>query len=124
MEQPLKIVKRNYGIADRFSDGTIEIHKKLDYYPELKTALLKHERGHTHSNRVTKKDFIHDMTTNSQVPMKKMIRFLVTTPSAWVQFLPIYYTKRRGWIKDDNLLIFYGVLAGLIGIVSLVAILI
>ena len=43
MMKPLRIIKRGYGIADRYPDGTIEINKHLDDYPDLKMAIIQHE---------------------------------------------------------------------------------
>ena len=61
MNQELKIVYRDYGIADRFPDGTIELNRNLDKYPELKRAIIQHEVKHTNNPRVNKKDLLHHL---------------------------------------------------------------
>ena len=61
MGSKLKIIYRNYGIADRFQDGTIELNENLDKYPRLKRAIIQHEIKHTINTRLNKKDFLHDL---------------------------------------------------------------
>ncbi len=106
-EQKLKIISRGYGIADRFEDGTIELNRHLDKYPELKRALIQHEVKHTNNPKLNKHDFIHDLSTQDQIRTWDMIRFMVRHPFSLVQFLPLYYTKERGLVKDKNLMVIY-----------------
>ncbi len=108
MEQnKLNIVYRNYGIADRFDDGTIELNINLNDYPELKSSLIQHEIKHTNNPKLNKKDFLHDLSTRDKIRIVDLIKFMVRHPLALVQFLPIYYTKKRGLIKDNNLIVVY-----------------
>lgn len=118
MEHPkLNIIYRSYGIADRFSDGTIELNRALDDYPGLKQSILRHEIRHTNNNRFNKKDFIHDLSTPDQVSLGKMLKFMFKHPASLVQFLPLYKTKTRGWVMDINLIIIYSILALISGLV-------
>ena len=105
--QKLKVIYRNYGIADRFEDGTIELNRNLNDYPELKNALIQHEIKHTNNPKLNKKDFLHDLSTQDQIKTWDMMRFMFRHPLSLVQFIPIYYTKERGLIKDKNLMVIY-----------------
>jgi len=118
MEQELKIVYRDYGIADRFDDGTIELNRNLDKYPELKRAIIQHEIKHTNNPRFNKQDLLHDLSTQDQVRTWHMIQFIFKNPKAFMQFVPLYYTKERGWIKDNNLIVIWSffLLISLVGI--------
>ena len=115
MDGQLKIIYRSYGIADRFPDGTIELNKHLDQYPDLKKSLISHEVKHTNRKKLNKQDFIHDLTTTHQISQWQMMKFIVRHPFSLVQFFPIYYTKRRGWLLDVNLVVIYSILAIIIG---------
>ena len=99
----LKIIYRNYGIADRFPDGTIELNKNLDKFPALKASIIEHEVRHTDNPKFNKKDFLHDLTTRHQYSQMQMIKFMFLNPRSFAQFLPIYKSKSRGWIMDKNL---------------------
>lgn len=107
MVKQLKVILRNYGIADRFEDGTIELNRNLNEYPELKRAILQHEIKHTSNPKLNKHDFLHDLSTQDKIRTWDMLRFMFRHPLSLVQFLPIYYTKERGIVKDKNLMIIY-----------------
>ena len=115
--QKLNIVYRNFGIADRFDDGTIELHRGLkeDKFRDLRNSIIKHEIRHTDKPGFTKKDFLHDISTPDQMKTGLLLKFMMRYPSSLVQFLPVYWTKRRGVIVDINLSIIYsavGLIAG------------
>lgn len=107
MTNQITIIKRNYGIADRFNDGTIEINKNLDDYPKLKKAILDHELGHTSKKEFNKSDFIHDLNATKDIDKKELLRFMIKHPKSLTQFLPINYSKKRGLIIDVNMAIAY-----------------
>ncbi len=116
MEQQLNIVYRNWGISDRFNDGTIEINKNLDKYPKLKRAILAHEVDHTNQSGFTRKDFLHDISSPDKVDMFEMMKFVIKHPRSWFQFLPFYYHKQRGLVLDANMIIAYSVIVAMVGI--------
>ena len=116
MMKPLRIIKRGYGIADRYPDGTIEINKHLDDYPDLKMAIIQHEIDHTDNPKFNRRDLIHDITTVDQYSQWRMAMFIIRHPFSLVQLLPIYYTKRRGLIVDLNTLFMWGVLLTLVSV--------
>ena len=115
MVEQFKIIYRNYGIADRFPDGTIELNKHLDEYPKLKASILQHESKHTSNQKFNRKDLLHDMTVIDQYNQWMLIKFMARHPLSLIQLLPLYYTKRRGWIFDQIAAIFWGV--GLLAII-------
>lgn len=114
MNNQIKIVKRDYGIADRFSDGTIEINKNLDDYPKLKKAILDHELGHTTNKEFNKSDFVHDLNSTKDIDKKELLRFMIKHPKSLTQFLPINYSKKRGLIIDVNMSIAYIIIVTII----------
>ena len=109
MDGQLKIIYRNYGIADRFPDNVIELNKHLKKWPTLHKALIQHEAKHTNRKGFTKKDLVHDLSTPNQISTWKMMKFIIAHPFSLVQFVPIYWTKKRGIIIDYNLIIIWGV---------------
>jgi len=102
----MKIVEVPYGIANRFTDGTIEVNKNLKKYPEVYKAILKHELEHT-DDFFTLHDLKHDLNSEHEVDQFQMLKFILRHPLTLVQFLPIFYTKKRGIYYDLNLIIFY-----------------
>lgn len=111
MDKQLKIVYRSFGIADKFPDNTIELNKHLDKYPQLKKSLIEHEIRHTNNMKFNRKDLEHDLATRHQLDTWKLMKFILRHPFSLVQFVPIYYhRKRKGWIVDNNLLIGWVVL--------------
>lgn len=123
-QEPLKIIYRTYGIADRFSDGTVELNIALNDYPELKAAILKHELHHTDNPRFNKKDLLHDINTPDQVKFMHMLKFMLRHPKSLTQFAPLYWTKKRGWIVDWNLVVIYSVVTVIAGSFAIAALVI
>lgn len=115
-EQGLTIIYRNFGIADAFPDGTVELNKHLENYPNLKKALIQHELRHTSEQRFNKKDLIHDLTTMNQIHQWEMVKFMVRHPLSLVQVLPAYYSKERGLVYDKNSIFIWSILLSIIGI--------
>lgn len=121
MTKQLKIVYRDYGIADKFSDGTIEMNKNLNKYPQLKKSILKHELEHSDDEGFTKYDFYHDLSATKDIDKLALLHFITRHPKSLVQFLPLYYSKRRGWIFDMNMTLIYLVMFVLMGGAALLA---
>lgn len=96
------------GIANNFGD-VIELHEGLKEYPELERALLDHERKHTNNPRFNSVDFAHDMMP-TKIKHLQLLKFMIKNPSSFSQFLPIYYTKRWGWVYDKNLIFLYTII--------------
>ena len=116
MKQQINIVYRNWGISDRFNDGTVEINKNLDKYPRLKKSILAHEINHTEEKGFNRKDFLHDISSPDKVDMFEMMKFMVKHPRSWLQFLPFYFHKQRGLVLDANMIIAYVVIGIIIAI--------
>lgn len=91
---------KNWGIGNRFPNYRIELHKKLKTprYLQLHDEILKHEKSHTDSG-YSIKDLGLDCwwVKNSG----RYWEFILTTPSSWVQFLPVYSSKGK-WYLDIN----------------------
>lgn len=100
------------GIANRF-DNRIEIHKKLflPKYKPLFNEIIKHEIEHS-DKWWTFRDLRHDISPFKNKWMYR--KFILTTPSSWIQFSPIYPSQGM-WYLDITLLIFYAVIGGLFG---------
>ena len=118
MKQQLNIVYRDWGISDRFNDGTIEINKHLNKYPKLKRAILAHEIDHTDQSGFNRKDFLHDISSPDKIDMFEMMKFVIKHPHSLVQFLPGYYHKERGLVLDANMIIAYSI----IGTIALIGV--
>lgn len=93
--------KINYvgtGIASRFPNNKIELHRKLlreDYRP-LKEEIIEHEKKHT-TKGYHWRDFCLDVRGFKHKWL--YLKFILTTPSSWTQFLPI--SKRENTIYVD-----------------------
>lgn len=106
-----KIVYRNYGLADIFPDGTIELNKHLNDYPKLKKALLMHEANHTNNQKFNRQDLMHDLTSLNQFSIFDMMKFMIRHPLSMVQILPVYWTKTGGWSYDEVSALYWGILS-------------
>ncbi len=110
MNEQFKIIYRNYGIADRFDNNVIELNKHLKKYPDLHKSLIQHEARHTNNQRFNRKDLEHDLSTPNQIKTWKLTKFIIRHPLSLIQFVPVYWTKKRGLIVDYNLIAGWGVL--------------
>ena len=99
----LKLV--NYGIGNRFKDR-IEIHEKIynnEKYKPLFYEILYHELKHSNDGW-SYNDILLDL--NSFKNKRLYWNFVLTTPSSWIQFSPIYRSQNKYYI-DPSLIIFY-----------------
>lgn len=104
-----KIELVNHGIANRFPDGVIQIHKKMAkdlIYRPLLREIIEHEMYHTDTG-YSWHDFKLDLKGFKNKGLYR--RFVLTTPSAWVQFSPVYKANKR-WYFDMTLLISYSII--------------
>ena len=101
-----------WGVANNFGDY-IEIHKDLPKFSHLYKPILKHELKHS-----DKTFSYHDLkmdVTPTGVSWIKLIGFMITRPKTWIQLLPIYWQRRKGWIMDINMIIIYIVTLFILG---------
>jgi hypothetical protein len=97
----MKILYSNKGLANCFPEQNyIEINKKLKYNKPLRDYIIKHELGHK-----KKFDLSHEFKINWNI-IPSLLFFVFTTPSTWIDFLPIQ-KKGNNIIYDLNLLILY-----------------
>jgi hypothetical protein len=115
MKKQIKVRYCKYGLANFYGDY-IEINKKLKYNKSLRDYIIKHELGHSN-------DFDLNYEFNDGIKLitkpyiaLSLLRLYITTPSTWVDLLPIQY-KNKKIIYDLNLLILYLFITGLISLI-------
>jgi hypothetical protein len=74
----------NYGIGNTFKDR-IELNKALKKYPKLHDKVLQHELKHYNKEENV------DLKEHQGWQMNK---FIITHPSTWVQYLPVWYKNK------------------------------
>lgn len=104
-KQKIPIIAVSHGVANRFSD-CIEINKHLIKYPKLYYPILRHELEHSNS-LFSWEDFKHDVNSERKINQIQMLKFMLKHPKSFTQILPIYYTRKRGFIIDINMSIVY-----------------
>lgn len=97
------IILVDYGIANNFGDF-IEINKNLKKYPHLYNSILNHELKHKPGG-FTWFDLKHDLKGNEF--NKDLFKFMFKYPKSFTQFLPIYWTRKKGFVYDTNLILVY-----------------
>jgi len=88
------------GVANRYSysdHDEIEINKALLECPELLKGIMKHELAHT-TGRYKLKDLWLDLHDGIKKPGYR--KFIITHPSTWHQFSPIWFSKQKGIVLD------------------------
>ena len=92
------------GLGNNFGDE-IELNENLKKYPELHKIILDHELQHT-NEAFTFKDLALDLG-ESRVNRLDLFRFMIKHPRSFSQFLPIYWSRKHGFIYDINLCLIY-----------------
>jgi hypothetical protein len=100
----LKIEYVKTGIGNNFGE-VIELNENLKKYPDLHDSILKHELKHTDKG-FTWYDLKHDIT-ESNVDSLDLLKFMIKHPRSFSQLLPIYFSKKHGFVYDINLIIIY-----------------
>ncbi|MFW6173153.1 MAG: hypothetical protein ACOC5T_05355 [Elusimicrobiota bacterium] len=98
MNKGVQIKYINFGIACRVKNR-VYLNKKLlkKKWKKLHDVILEHELSH--SEGFNKKDMINDINNYELDPVKKEYSsFVTSTPSAWVEYLPL-------WVYDGNLVL-------------------
>jgi len=98
----------NWGIGNNFGKY-IELNKNLKLYPQLHDAILKHELSHT-DKFIAVKDFKLDLNEDKKIGAFDILRFMFWHPKALTQLLPLYWTRKKGFVYDINLTIMYIIL--------------
>jgi len=99
----MEITYVNHSIGNRFND-LIEINENLLKYPNLHDAVLSHELSHS-DNAFSFKDLKIDL--NKSVNSWDMLKFMIKYPKSFYQLLPIYYSRKHGFVYDINLILIY-----------------
>jgi hypothetical protein len=96
MKEKIKYV--GTGIANRFSENRIELHKKLkrEAYKPLRKEIIAHEKQHSPLGYHWR-----DLWLDLKGFRHKWLywKFILTTPSSWTQFSPIM--KREDTLYVD-----------------------
>jgi len=111
LKKEVKLV--NFGVANNYFD-CIEIHKDLPKFPRLYVPILKHEFGH--EGLTTMGDLKHDLNKIPGLNYKEYYKFILTRPSTWVQYLPIWWHPKRGFVFDFQHIIIYTILILLVSV--------
>ncbi len=106
----MRIEYVNHGVANRFSDR-IEINKHLKNYPQLLRPILRHEMQHTNKT-FSGKDLRLDLAHN-KIKNVDMLNFMIRHPKSLTHFLPLYWTRRSGFVLDFNLFFIWGMTFGI-----------
>jgi hypothetical protein len=111
-KKQIKVIYKKFGLANNFGNY-IEIHEKLKYNKPLRDYVVKHELGHKKHF-----DLNYDFSDGLSLLKKPDIAFsllylYLTTPSMWVDFLPIQYRNKQ-IIYDVNLTLLYLILLSLV----------
>ena len=94
----------NWGLANNF--GThIELNKNLKDYPHLHENILKHELNH--SDKFFTLDDLKQDITPIMLNQLELIKFFFKYPRSLIQFLPFYWTIKKGFVYDINLIFIY-----------------
>lgn len=105
----------DYGVANTFTYNyknnyykVIEINKDILDENELFIPILFHELRHSKKIFATE-DIVTDFSYQNlkSLPNLKIINFMIKHPRALTQFLPLYYTKKKGMVIDINLTIIW-----------------
>ncbi len=108
----MEIEITNYGIACRVGNKIL-VNKHLFKNRPLANAIIKHEMGHSKDFSI--KDLIHDLGIKNLDGLRTdYYRFIITHPSSWTEFLPLWRHKDKLFI-NANLLGFYGMVLIIIG---------
>ena len=108
MSKPkIPIIEVNHGIANRFGDS-IEVNKHLIKYPKLYFPIIQHELSHI--DNISKKDFEQDINSTHKIDQIQLLKFVFKHPKSLTQLLPFYYTKKRKFVYDINLVIVYSIM--------------
>jgi hypothetical protein len=95
------------GLAN-FYGSYIEVNKELKKYPIALNYVVTHELGHKRGF-----DLAHEF--DYRKGLLPLLCFTITHPSSWIDFLPVQRRKKI-WIIDYNLMILYGLVILLSGI--------
>lgn len=111
----MEIIEVDWGMANRFSDGTIEINKHLrKENPKLYRSILRHELKHT-DETFSWDELKHDLINDEKTSPWQFLKFMIRHPKSITQLLPFYYSTKRGFVLDLNLSLMYLVLIIIIG---------
>ena len=116
----IEIRETEYGIANNFG-SFIEINRNLKDHPDLLIPIMKHELSHT-DKVFTFKDFKLDFIDQSEANPWKMATFMFKHPKSFTQLLPFYWTRKKGFVYDLNLMIMYLIMCSIFIVTTFVGV--
>lgn len=104
------VIQVDYGIASAYSDGSIEINKKLK--GNLRKKILKHELSHS-VGKYTKKDY--DVDFKSKKPhFFEVLKFSIKRPQMLIGYFLFMYSYNKRIMTFNTTALFPLVYLGLI----------
>ncbi len=104
----------DWGLANNFGK-VIELHKDLES-SLLLAPILEHELKHTDQEELLEK-LLHDLVP-SKTDVKwyryKLAMFMLFRPKTWIQILPFYFQKKKGFVYDTSWIVFWSIIFTLI----------
>jgi hypothetical protein len=100
----MQITYVSSGLGNNFGDE-IELNENLKNYPELHNIILNHELKHT-DKAFSLKDLALDLG-ESKINRLDLFKFMILHPKSFTQLLPIYWSKKHGFVIDLNLILIY-----------------
>ena len=83
-----QVIEVDYGLSSAYSDGTIEINRKI--VGPLREKILKHELSHT-SGAYNLKDFKTDFQSKAPYFFESL-KFCWLNPEGFINFMPFLYS--------------------------------
>lgn len=97
-----KVVNVDYGVASAYSNGIIEINRKIK--GKLRHDIIFHELSHSLGDKYTKKDFRVDFHSENPY-FFKTLWFCIRNPEGFINFFPIMYSYyQKSWSYNLSLL--------------------
>ena len=111
-----KIKNCKYGIAHVLGSGKdayIEVNKNLKKYPKLYKSVIAHELGHLKNNK--KIDLLYEIKERFNLKRDyELMKFSFKHPSAFLEWSPIWITKKGIAWDSFHLIITLLIIGGLI----------
>lgn len=107
----IEIRETEYGIANNYG-SYIEINENLKDYPDLLRPVLEHELSHT-NKAFSWEDFKLDFIDTTHTNRWQMVKFMFKHPKTFTQLLPIYWTRKKGFVYDLNLMVMYLIMSSI-----------
>lgn len=90
-----EIIEVDYGLASVYSDGIIEINRKIQ--GPLRDKMIRHEQAHSQTNGYTVQDYKTDFQSKAPYLLESLL-FCFYNPEGFINFMPLLYSYyRKQW---------------------------